>query len=70
MRVRHPHVLGVDDGPFEKEQSGPVPIVGVMMECPHIVESVSVGSFGVDGQEPVVDIGLPPFLGERDFDRL
>jgi hypothetical protein len=26
------HVLGIDHGPFEKGQSGPVPIVGAMME--------------------------------------
>ena len=43
-----PHVLGVDDGPFEKRQSEPVPIVGVMMECPRLLECVAIGSLPVD----------------------
>src|SRR5690349_6229966 len=29
---RRPHTLGVDDGPFQKRATNPVPIVGVMME--------------------------------------
>jgi endonuclease V-like protein UPF0215 family len=44
-----PHVLGIDDAPFEKGQSYPVPIVGVMMEGADLVESVAVGKFSVDG---------------------
>jgi endonuclease V-like protein UPF0215 family len=44
-----PHVLGIDDAPFEKGQSHPVPIVGVMMEGADLVESVAVGEFSVDG---------------------
>jgi endonuclease V-like protein UPF0215 family len=46
-----PHVLGIDDAPFEKGQRTPVPIVGVMMEGADLVESVAVTSFGVDGDD-------------------
>jgi endonuclease V-like protein UPF0215 family len=45
-----PHVLGIDDAPFEKGQTHPVPIVGVMMEGAGLVESVAVGEFPVDGE--------------------
>jgi endonuclease V-like protein UPF0215 family len=45
-----PHVLGIDDAPFEKGQAHPVPIVGVMMEGSALVESVAVGEFAVDGE--------------------
>jgi hypothetical protein len=44
-----PHVLGIDDAPFEKGQSQPVPIVGVMMESIDLVESVAISEFSVDG---------------------
>jgi len=44
-----PHVLGVDDGPFEKRQAAPVPVVGVVMEGADLVESVALSSFPVDG---------------------
>jgi endonuclease V-like protein UPF0215 family len=44
-----PHVLGIDDAPFAKGQSAPVPIVGVMMEGCDLVESVAVTSFAIDG---------------------
>ncbi len=33
-----PHVLGIDDAPFHKDQSQDVPIVGVMMEGATLVE--------------------------------
>ena len=46
-----PHVLGIDDGPFEKGQAGPVPIVAVMLECPHIFEAMAVSHFEVDGED-------------------
>ncbi len=46
-----PHTLGIDDAPFDKRQSEPVPIVGVMMEGADLVEGVSVGSFPVDGND-------------------
>lgn len=45
-----PHILGVDDAPFDKSQRFPVPIVGVAMEGPDIVESVALGEFPVDGE--------------------
>ncbi|UCE86780.1 MAG: DUF99 family protein [Deltaproteobacteria bacterium] len=44
-----PHVVGIDDGPFEKRQREPVPIVGVMMEGPDLVEAVAITRFPVDG---------------------
>jgi endonuclease V-like protein UPF0215 family len=49
MSTFRPHVFGVDDAPFEKGQSRPVPIIGVMMESADLVESVAVGEFPVDG---------------------
>jgi endonuclease V-like protein UPF0215 family len=45
-----PHLLGIDDAPFEKGQTQRVPIVGVMMEGRDLVESVAVASFPVDGE--------------------
>ena len=51
MRSASPHLIGVDDGPFEKGQSTSVPLVAVMMECPNVVESVAVGAFVVDGED-------------------
>lgn len=44
-----PHLLGIDDAPFRKEQPEDVPIVGVMMEGATLVEGVAVGAFPVDG---------------------
>ena len=49
--TRSPHVLGIDDAPFDKRQSAPVPIVGVMMEGATVVESVAIGAFPVDGSD-------------------
>jgi endonuclease V-like protein UPF0215 family len=52
MRVpRRPHTLGIDDGPFEKHCALPVPIVGVMMEGPDLVEAVARTEFPVDGPD-------------------
>lgn len=51
MGKRRPHLLGVDDGPFEKRQAEPVPIVAVMMEAADLVESVAIASFPVDGDD-------------------
>jgi endonuclease V-like protein UPF0215 family len=45
-----PHLLGVDDAPFEKRQTAAVPIVGVVMEGPDRIEAVAVGRFPVDGE--------------------
>jgi endonuclease V-like protein UPF0215 family len=45
-----PHILGVDDAPFDKRQPGSVPIVGVVMEGHDLVESVALGEFPIDGE--------------------
>lgn len=55
---RRPHLLGVDDGPFEKSASDRTPIVGVMMEGPDLVEAIAVTAFPVDGE------GVTAFLGD------
>ena len=44
-----PHVLGIDDGPFDKRTDATVPIVGVMTEGPDLVEAVAITRFPVDG---------------------
>lgn len=49
MEKPRPHVLGVDDGPFEKGQAQPVPLVAVMMEGPDVIEGIALSSFPVDG---------------------
>lgn len=41
----------MDDGPFDKGQAAPVPIVGVVMEGADRVESVALGHFPVDGED-------------------
>lgn len=43
------HLLGIDDGPFEKHVSREVPVVGVLMEGHDLVEGVAVSRFPVDG---------------------
>ncbi|MFQ5351511.1 MAG: DUF99 family protein [Candidatus Binatia bacterium] len=50
-RAYRPHLLGIDDGPFEKRPGAMVPIVGVMMEGAHTVEAVAVTEFAVDGDD-------------------
>jgi len=45
-----PHILGVDDAPFDKRRPDPVPIVAVAMEGNDLVESVAVGEFPIDGE--------------------
>jgi uncharacterized protein len=42
-------VLGVDDAPFDKRQTSPVPIIGVAMEGNDLIESIALGEFRVDG---------------------
>lgn len=51
MAAARPHLLGVDDAPFQKGQLQPVPIVGALMEGADLVEGVAVGAFPVDGDE-------------------
>lgn len=46
-----PHVLGVDDGPFDKRRDADVPVVGVMMEGASRVEAVAMTRFPVDGAD-------------------
>ncbi len=60
-----PHTLGIDDAPFDKHQSEPVPIVGVMMEGADLVEGVLVGSFPVDGNDAAGY--LAGWIGEQRF---
>jgi len=50
LGCQRPHVLGVDDGPFDKGVSGTAPLVGVTMEGPDLVEAVSITEFPVDGE--------------------
>jgi len=49
--VARPHLLGIDDGPFEKHTSADVPVVAVLMEGHDLVEGVAVTRFGVDGED-------------------
>ena len=49
MKTR-PHTLGVDDAPFDKRQTEPVPIVAVAMEGNSLIESIALGRFPVDGE--------------------
>ncbi len=58
MRPRRPHLIGIDDGPFDKRQDGEVPLVGVVMEGCDLVEGVAIERFPVDGD------GVTGFLGD------
>lgn len=51
-RTFRPHVLGIDDGPFDKRTDASAPIVGVMMEGHDLVEAVAITEFAVDGADP------------------
>ena len=44
-----PHLLGIDDGPFDKDADAATPIVGVMMEGSDLVEGVAMTRFPIDG---------------------
>jgi uncharacterized protein len=46
-----PHILGIDDGPFDKRQKRPVRIVGVLMEGNDLVEGMALTEFPVDGPD-------------------
>lgn len=48
--TRKPHVLGIDDAPFERGCDANVPIVGVMMEGATLVEGVAITQFPIDGE--------------------
>jgi len=53
-----PHLIGIDDGPFEKGRDRVTPLVGVITEGADLVEGVSVREFPVDGA------GLTSFLAD------
>jgi len=44
-----PHLLGIDDGPFDKDADAATPIVGVVMEGSDLVEGVAMTHFPIDG---------------------
>jgi endonuclease V-like protein UPF0215 family len=46
-----PHLLGVDDGAFDKHRDRDVPIVAVRTEGPDQVEGVALTRFPVDGDD-------------------
>lgn len=46
-----PHLLGIDDGPFDRFRDAEVPLVGVVMEGSDLVEGVVVSRLGVDGDD-------------------
>jgi endonuclease V-like protein UPF0215 family len=46
-----PHLLGIDDGPFDKDADEMTPIVGVVMEGSDLVEGVAMTRFPIDGAE-------------------
>lgn len=48
---RRPHVLGVDDGAFDKRRDREVPIAAVRMEGADQVEGVALTRFPVDGDD-------------------
>lgn len=49
--MARPHLLGIDDGAFEKGQRAEVPVVGVVMEGADLVEGVALARFPVDGAD-------------------
>jgi hypothetical protein len=46
-----PHLLGIDDGPFDKHRDADVALVGVLMEGADLVEAVATTRFPVDGED-------------------
>ncbi len=51
MARGRPHLLGIDDGPFQKHASVDVPLVAVLMEGCDLVEGVALTRFAVDGDD-------------------
>lgn len=49
--MARPHLLGIDDGPFEKHADADVPVVAVLMEGHDLVEGLAVTRFAVDGED-------------------
>lgn len=60
-----PHLLGIDDGPFDKWRDEQAPIVGVVMEGNDLVEGIAVTRFPVDGPD-VADF-LADWVGALRF---
>ena len=50
-QVKRLHLVGVDDGPFEKGGSPDTPVVAVVMEGRDLVEGVAISRFPVDGDD-------------------
>ena len=46
-----PHVLGIDDGPFEKGRDPDTALVAVMTEGHDLVEGVAIRRFPIDGDD-------------------
>jgi len=51
MAARRPHLIGIDDGPFDKDVDRDTPLVAVFMEAADRVEGVAVTRFPVDGDD-------------------
>lgn len=51
MKDPRPHLLGVDDGPFQKGTSRETPLVAVLMEGHDLVEGIAVRRFPIDGAD-------------------
>lgn len=49
--MSRPHLLGIDDGAFDKHRDRDVPIVAVRTEGPDLVEGVALTRFPVDGDD-------------------
>ena len=49
--MARPHLLGIDDGPFEKHTRADAPVVAVLMEGHDLVEGVAATRFPVDGED-------------------
>ncbi len=52
-----PHLLGIDDGAFDKRVDRDVPVVGVVMEGCDLVEGVALTRFPVDGEDVTAFLG-------------
>ncbi len=50
-RPDRPHLLGIDDGPFDKFRDPHAPLVGVVTEAGDLVEGVAVSRLEVDGDD-------------------
>jgi hypothetical protein len=46
-----PHILGIDDGPFDKGRDTETALVAVMMEGHDLVEGVAIRRFPIDGDD-------------------